>query len=333
MRKLIILSMLVVLIAVPGLFANGQQDSGSSGSSDSAVAKYPSKPIQVVVPAGAGGDTDGNSRILAKYLEKELGTSVVVVNVGGAGGTLGSRKVKDSAPDGYTVLFFHPSMLLNKLMGMVDYTARDFENAGLAVLDQTNVFVANAEAPFNNMKDVQKILQENPRSLKFATEAGAFTHLQVLAYSDAADVELNIVDIGGAAKKTAALLGNQIDIIGTQYGLIKDYVAKGQFKALGVLSEERNPSFPDVPTFMEQGFDIAFSKFFFYSFPPGTPEGIVTKFTQALERVVNNPEYVKEANSKLLVDPTYMPPDKAIEFINKQEDIFNSYKEMILSAK
>ncbi len=332
MKKILILVMMVALIAVSGLFANGQQDSGQTASAD-AAANYPSKPIQVIVPAGAGGDTDGNSRILAKYLEKELDTSVVVVNVGGAGGTLGSRKVKDSAPDGYTVLFFHPSMLLNKLMGMVDYTARDFENAGLAVLDQTNVFVANAEAPFNNMKDVQKILQANPRSLKFATEAGAFTHLQVLAYSDAADIELNIVDIGGAAKKTAALLGKQIDIIGTQYGLVKDYIAKGQFKALGVLSENRNPQFPDVPTFMEQGFDIAFSKFFFYSFPPGTPQAIVTKFTQALERVVNNPEYVKEANGKLLVDPTYMPPQKALEYINKQEDVFNSYKEMILSAK
>ena len=282
----------------PVLFANGQQDAGKSGATD-AASNYPSKPIQVVVPAGAGGDTDGNSRILAKYLEKELGTSVVIVNVGGAGGTLGSRKVKDSAPDGYTVLFYHPSMLLNKLMGMVDYSAKDFENAGLAVLDQTNVFVANSEAPFNNMKEAQKILQANPRSLKFATEAGAFTHLQVLAYTNAANVEMNIVDIGGAAQKTAALLGKQIDIIGTQYGLVKDYIAKGQFKALGVLSEKRNPLFPRCsPPLWRQGFDIAFSKFFFYSFPPGTPQAIVTKFTQALEKVVNNPEYVKESQQQ-----------------------------------
>jgi putative tricarboxylic transport membrane protein len=331
MKKILIIVLVFSVLIGTGLFANGQTEQGSGGAAS--APEYPTKAIQVVVPAGAGGDTDLNSRILAKYLEKELGESVIIVNTGGAGGTLGSRKVKDSKADGYTVLFYHPSMLLNKLLGLVDYSAEDFANAGLAVLDQTNVFVTSAESPYDNIADVAKILKANPRSLSFATEVGAFTHLQSMAFQEAAGVELNIVDVGGAAAKTAALKGRQIDIIGTQYGLVKDFIANGDFKALGVLSEKRNESFPDVPTFKEQGFDISFTKFFFYSFPAGTPQYAIDTFTQALKRVVANPEYVAEAKKALLVTPTYMDPAEAMKFIKGEEAKFNVYKDKILAAK
>ncbi len=332
MKRTIIL-LLVLAVVSMGAFASGEKESAAASGQTKQEVQYPTKPIQVVVPAGAGGDTDLNCRILGKYLEKELGESVVVVNVGGAGGTLGSRKVKDSDPDGYTVLFYHPSMLLNQLLGLVDYTYSDFENAGLAVLDETNVFVASGNSKYNDMKDVIAALKAKPKSITFATEVGAFTHLQSLAFQEAAGVELNIVDVGGAAAKTAALKGNQIDIIGTQYGLVKDYIKNGDFKALGVLSDSRNPMFPDVPTFKEQGIDISFTKFFFYSFPPGTPDQIVSTFTNAVKAVVNNPEYVKEAKEKMLVTPTYMNPQETLSFLSKEEAKFNRYKEKILSSK
>jgi tripartite-type tricarboxylate transporter receptor subunit TctC len=111
-------------------------------------------------------------------------------------------------------------MLLNKVMGLVDFSFQDLEVAGLAVLDETNVFAANAKAPYNTMAELAKILKEKPKSLSFATEVGSFTHLHVQAFQEAAGVEFNIVDVGGAAAKTAALKGQQIDIIGTQYGLV-----------------------------------------------------------------------------------------------------------------
>ncbi|MBZ4646220.1 MAG: putative tricarboxylic transport rane protein [Petroclostridium sp.] len=295
--------------------------------------KYPTKPIQVVVPAGAGGDTDLNARTLGKYLEKELGQPVVIVNVNGAGGTLGSKKVKDSAPDGYTVLFYHPSMLLNKLLGLVDYTYSDFENAGVAVLDDTNVFVVNAESPYKNLKDLIDDAKKNPGKIRFATEVGAFTHLQVLAFQDAADVQLNVVDVGAAAQKTAALLGKQIDIIGTQYGLVKDHITAGKFRALGVLSNERNPLIPDVPTFKEQGIDIAFTKFFFYSFPKGTPKEVIEKFSKAVEKVVTTNEEYKADAKKFLVTPTYMAPVDAMKYIKEKEDYYNTFKDKIMDVK
>jgi tripartite-type tricarboxylate transporter receptor subunit TctC len=321
MKKLFVGSLLIILVI--------------SSMSMAVFARknvYPTKPIQVIVPAGAGGDTDMNARMLGRYLEKELGKPMIIVNVNGAGGTLGSRKVKDSAPDGYTVLFYHPSMLLNKILGLVDYTYTSFENAGVAVMDNTNVFAVHADSPYKNLKDLIAAAKAKPGKIKFATETGAFTHLHVLAFQEAADVRLNCVDVGSAAQKIAALLGKQIDVIGTQYGLIKDHIAAGKFRVLGVLSDKRNPLIPNVQTFKENGVNIAFTKFFFYSFPKGTPKEIVTKFTKAVKKVTANKEYQKDAKN-FLVTPTYMAPAAAIKFIKGQETLFEKFKEQITSGK
>jgi tripartite-type tricarboxylate transporter receptor subunit TctC len=313
----------VLLVGSAMLFAEGKKD----------APKYPVKPVQVIVPAGAGGDTDLNCRILGKYMEKELGQPYVVVNVGGAGGTLGSRRVKDAPADGYTVLFYHPSMLLNKMMGLVDYTFSDFEMGGLAVIDETNAFVGNAKAPYNDLKEMADYMKQNPGKVTFATEVGAFTHLHALAFQDAAGVEFNIVDVGAAAAKVTALLGRQIDVIGTQYGLVKDYITKGDFKSFGILSDNRNPLFPNEKTAKEVGINVSFTKFFFYSFPKGTPKEVIDTFTAALKRVVENPEYQKEAKEKLLVRPTYMTPAATLEFLKGEEAKFMKYQDKLTAAK
>lgn len=297
-----------------------------------AQAAYPNKPIQVIVPAGAGGDTDLNCRIVGKYLEKELGQPIVVVNVNGAGGSLGTRKVKDSAPDGYNVLFFHPSMFLNKMMGLVDYSFQDFENAGVAVMDDTNIFVVNGASPYKNLQDVVQAAKKAPGKVKFATETGGFTHLQVLAFEKEAGINLNVVDVGSAAQKIVALLGKQVDVIGTSYGIIKDYVASGRFRVVGVMADKTNPLIPEVKTFKEQGVDIAFPKFFYYLFPKGTPQAVVAKFSAAVAKVCADPALKAELN-KVMVSPVYMAPAEATKYMIAQEATYFKYKDLMNNAK
>ncbi|MHB9152820.1 MAG: tripartite tricarboxylate transporter substrate binding protein [Spirochaetales bacterium] len=298
----------------------------------SAQSNYPTKAIQVIVPAGPGGDTDLNCRLMAKYLEKELGQPVVIVNVNGAGGTLGTRKVKDSAPDGYTALFFHPSMFLNKILGLVDYNFTAFENAGIGVLDNTNIFVVNASSPYKSITDVIAASKAKPGSIKFATETGGLTHIQALAFESEADVKMNIVDVGSASQKIVALLGKQVDMIGISYGIIKDYVASGRFRVVGVFADERNPAFPTVPTFKEQGVNLSFTKFFFYLFPKGTPQEIIAKFDAALAKVAANKDLQAEL-AKFMVSPTYVKPADAIKYMTEQEAMYNKYKDLITNAK
>ncbi|MFQ3621155.1 MAG: tripartite tricarboxylate transporter substrate-binding protein [Spirochaetales bacterium] len=98
-----------------------------AGKKERPELDWPKNAIQILVSYNPGGDTDFNARTYAKYLEKELGQPVVVVNVAGVGGTLGSRKVKDSPPDGYTVLFYHTAMIVNQITDMVPYGFEDFE--------------------------------------------------------------------------------------------------------------------------------------------------------------------------------------------------------------
>ncbi len=298
----------------------------------SAQANYPTKAIQVVVPAAPGGDTDLNCRIMAKYLEKELGQPVVIVNVNGAGGSLGSRKVKDSAPDGYTALFFHPSMFLNKIMGLVDYSFGDFENAGIGVMDNTNIFVVNASSPYKNLNDLIEAAKARPGKIKFATETGGFTHLQILAFQDETNTKLNVVDVGSASQKIVALLGKQVDMIGISYGVIKDYVASGRFRVIGVMSEETNPLIPAVKTFKEQGVNISFPKFFYYLFPKGTPQAIVAKFSAAVAKVDANPAAQAELN-KFMVSAQYMGTAEAIKYMTAQEATYMKYRDLMTNAK
>ncbi len=287
--------------------------------------KYPTKPIQIVIPAGPGGDTDTNSRMLGKYLEKELGQPVVIQNVGGAGGSTGTRQVMDSPADGYKMLFFHPGLLLNDLIGLTDYNHQDLDLAGMAVLDQTNVWVTSAKAPFNDMKELAE--QAKTKEFKFATEVGSFTHLQVMAVQEAAKIKFNVVDAGDAASKIAALLGQQIDVISSQYGLVKQYVESGDFKVLGVMSAETNPLMPDVKTFKEQGIDAAFDKFFYLAYPKGTDPEIINIMTKAMENVSKNPEYIKEAAEKMMVTPYYLNPADCLKYLDEQYAIYSKFVE------
>lgn len=304
-------------VMIAAVFSFSLLLTGCGGGAKPTV-QYPTKPIQVVVPAGAGGDTDTNARIFAKYLEKELGKPIVIVNAGGAGGTAGTRKVKDAPADGYTVLTYHNSLAVQKAIGLTDFSLADFEVANVALLDDTNVYVVNANSPYKSMQDVVAASKANPKSVKLGTEVGNLTHLWALAIEDKAGIKFNIVDAGAAAAKIAALMGNQIDIIPTQYGLVKQYVDAGNFRAIGILNDKRHPQIPDVPTFKEQGIDVAKTKYFFYAFPKGTPKEIVEKFNVASKKVSENPEYKAEM-AKFMLEPVHMPTAKGLEYVQKDE--------------
>jgi tripartite-type tricarboxylate transporter receptor subunit TctC len=316
----------MTMIFVAAVFAGCSSDGGSGEASSSKSKDYPTKPITVVVPAGAGGDTDANARLLGKYLEKELGQTVVISNVTGAGGTVGAKEVLDSDPDGHTVLFFHNSLLLNRILGLVDYSYDSFKLAGISILDEGNTFMVSGDSEFENLQDMVEYARANPEEVSIATEIGGFTHLQLLALEKDQGIKLNIVDVGGASDKVAALLGGHIDIVPTSLGLVQDYVESKDMRSLGIMAKERVELMPEVPTFVEQGTNISFEKFFFYGFSPDTPDEIVDVFSKALEKVVNDEEYIQEAE-KFLVSPTYMNPKEAFDYIKETEDFYKELNE------
>jgi tripartite-type tricarboxylate transporter receptor subunit TctC len=293
---------LIFAAGTQGLFAAGGKEAPKSAGTD-----YPTKAVQVVVPVGAGGDTDMNARLFSRFMEKELGQPVVIVNVTGGGGTIGMKRVLDSAPDGYTAIFYHTEAMIPKIAGLVDYGIENFAIAGIGVLDNTTVLATYNGAPYKTMKEFVDYAKANPGKVEFGMQTGGYPHLVGIALQEMAGIKLNIVDVGGNAAKTVALKGKKTDVINTQYGLTKDFFTSGDFVCLGLTSEERNPLMKDIPTTKEQGFPMVFNKFFFYGMPKTTPKEIVDKFSAAMKRVVDNPEYQAEA-AKIFVNPMYMDP-------------------------
>lgn len=301
---------------------------GCGATAAFAETDWPQKAITVVVPAGAGGDTDSYARIFGKYLEEELGQSMVISNVGGAGGTIGTRQVKDAEPDGNTVLFYHGSALLNTIMGLADFDVRtDMQIADIPIKDNTQMLFADAKK-YKDLQDVLDACEKEPGSVVFGRETGTQAHLVALALEDEAGVEFNQVDIAaGFSNLIAALMGGQIDVFFMTYGSAQDYIDSGDIVPLGVFSEERTDAAPDVPTFREQGLELVFEKFFFYAFPKDTPEEIVEKFNAAVEKVAELPECQKDI-AQFALKPEFVDQEDTLEYFDMMNDFYSKYAAM-----
>lgn len=288
---------------------------------------YPSKTIQVVVPVAPGGDTDTNARLFNKYLEKELDQSLVVVNVDGGGGTIGMRRVMSAKKDGYTAMFFHGEAMVPKLAGLVDVGIDSMDMVAIALLDNTTVLATHKDAPFKTMAELVDYAKANPRKVDFGMLTGGYPHLVGIATQAQLGIDMNMVDVGGNSAKIVALRGHKVNLINVQYGIARDYFNSGDFINLGLLSPQRNPLMPDVPTTAEAGFELDFSKFFFFAMPKGTPKLVIDTFSAAVKRVVDNPEYQQEAK-KFFLSPTYMDPAAASAYASKQYQYLQQFQKL-----
>ncbi|MDT8862143.1 tripartite tricarboxylate transporter substrate binding protein [Alkalihalobacillus sp. MEB130] len=319
---------LVALLAACGgdSTSSSGESTSSSDKSENKSSSYPTKTIEMVVPASAGGDTDRNARLLAQYLSDELDVSIVIQNVTGASGSVGVQELIDSNPDGYRVLFFHNNILINNILGLTENNYSDLKMAGISAIDHGNGVVVSRDAPYENAKELIEAAIENPGEINIGTSVGAFTHFQLLDIQEKTGAQFNLVDAGDFAERNAAILGGQLDVIPTQLGLVNDYLESGDMKALGVLAEERLDYFAEVPTFQELGIDSTFEKFFFMAFPQETPDEIVTTFTEAVERATNNEEYIQRARDYGM-EPEYKSPQETDEIMETRHQLYTEINE------
>ncbi len=289
-------------------------------------AEWPERPIQIVVPYKAGGDSDFNARVYTKYLQPELGVPLAVVNVAGGGGGIGARRVKDSAPDGYTVLLWHEAMLVNSATGLIDFTFRDFEMVGMAAQEPGTMICVNKDAKWQTFEDLLKDSGLHPGKVSFAASLGGTTYLmaQLLNKEGAS---FNIVDHGGTGPRVTALLGGHVDVIPNPVGSVISYINNGDFRALATTRTTRHPKLPQVQTLQELGHDITFQYRYFFLFPKGTPQPIVDKFTAAVKKVATtNQDYAAEIDKAYLQAPFYMNAADAIKELEIQDKVIRSVK-------
>lgn len=341
-KRVLVVALVGIITLIIGLVGcssseNKQADpsqSSQSSQQDEKDSSYPTKPVQLIVPYKAGGDTDIFARIVAQNTQKALGNPVVVVNVDGAGGTVATRQVMDADPDGYTVLFMQPNMLLNKITGLVDFSYEKFDGAAISVSTKTTVLAVKGDSPYNDLPALVNDMKNKPGEIRFATQVGGYTHLTALALEKAAGAKLKKIDVGGNSDQVAALLGGHVDVMTMEYGIGKDYIESGKMKVLANLANERSELIPDVETAKEQGIDmgLGFEKCFFTIFPKGTPAEIYNVFNKAVKQGIETEE-AKEGLAKLYGTANYMDSEKTVEFLDDLMAYYSSMKDALQNDK
>ncbi|CEA03005.1 Tripartite tricarboxylate transporter family receptor [Jeotgalicoccus saudimassiliensis] len=316
MKRIFYLLMTFSILMV--LVACGNDSSTGEGSNEGEnFSNYPEENITLIVPWGAGGDTDVIARTVNKYLEEELGTKVITQNIGGGGGVIGATEGLSADPDGYTIINGHDSIGISKLSGTSDFDYFDFEPVAL-MTTSSNIVVTNADNDWDNMSDVIEQAKNEPGSISFGATVGSTTHTIPLGIMEDQGVEFNIVNYEGTAERTQALLGNHVDLASTTVPAAKDYIESGDLKLLGLVSDERNGELPDLETLKEQGIDFSSGTNRGYFLPKDTPQEIVEILSEALGNVASNEEFQKEMKN-LGVDVNYLAHEEYKEFL--EEDL------------
>jgi tripartite-type tricarboxylate transporter receptor subunit TctC len=265
----------------------------------SAWAEYPDKPITIVVPFAAGGPTDKVARDLAEALRKPLGgQSIVIENVGGAGGTLGAAKVAKSTNDGYTLLVYHIGMSTSPaLYRKMPYdTLGDFEYLGM-INEVPMTLVGKPSLPASNYTELKKWIEANKGKVNLANAGlGAASHLCGLLFQSTLKVDMQTVPYKGTAPAMTDLIGGQVDLMCDQTTNTTGQIESGKIKAFAVTTPKRltTPALKNLPTLDEsglKGFNVSIWHALYA--PKGTPKAVVDKLNTALRAALKDPDFVK----------------------------------------
>ena len=263
-----------------------------------ALADYPDKPVTIVVPFAAGGPTDKVARDLGDVLRKQLNQTVIIENVGGAGGTLGAAKVAKAAPDGYTVLLHHIGMATSPaLYRKMSYdTLGDFEYLGM-INEVPMTLIGRSTLPASNFAELRKWIDANKGKINLANAGlGAASHLCGLLFQQSVAVDMTTVPYKGTAPAMTDLLGGQVDLMCDQTTNTSQQIEGGKVKAFGVTTPKRltTPALAKLPTLDEaglKGFNVSIWHGLYA--PKGTPKAVVDKLNGALRAALKDPEFIK----------------------------------------
>jgi tripartite-type tricarboxylate transporter receptor subunit TctC len=257
---------------------------------------YPARTITVVVPFPAGGPSDVVARIVAENMSKSLGQQLVIENVGGAGGTIGSGRVAAAAADGYTLLAGSMGSHVSApvLQPGIKYNSeRDFVPIGFTA-HAPAVVVTRKDFPANTLKEFIASVKKSGDRIKQAHGGiGASSHMACLLFNSAAGLKPTSVPYKGTGPAMNDLIGGHVDYLCEQAVSVAGAIKGGTVKALAVSSNERLPSLPSVPTAREAGLDYQMSIWAGIFAPKGTPKQAVDKLAAALARALDDPSLKK----------------------------------------
>jgi tripartite-type tricarboxylate transporter receptor subunit TctC len=272
---------------------------------------YPASTITMVVPFSAGGPTDTVTRLIAESMSRTLGEQIIVENVGGAGGTLGARRVAQAEPDGYTLLVHHIGMATSAtLYRSLPYDPRSaFAPIGL-ITEVPMTLVGRPDFPPEDLPGLISYVKENADQVLYANAGiGAASQLCGMLIMQALDTQLTTVPYQGTGPAMTDLMGGQVDIMCDQTTNTTNPIKAGSIKAYAAFTDERLDVLPDLPTAKEGGLEgIEIAIWHGLYAPAGTPEEIVATLSDALKTALAD-EHVAQRFAELGTAP--VPPEAA----------------------
>ncbi len=281
-------------------------------------APYPSRQLQLIVPFPAGGPSDIVARLYAQLLSKLAGQAVVVENMAGAAGIIGTQNAVRAEPNGYTILFSTASTsVINQVVQKkLPYNfQKDFSMIGL-IADAPHLLVVGPSVPVNNIAELIALAKKEPGKLSYSSAGtGSIVQMGAELFRTKTGTELLHVPYKGGAPATMAVLSGEVTLNVNDLSTFQALIAEGKLKALAVAHPARLKPLPEVPTFTELGMpEIVSSSWWGIAVPVKTPAAIQTTLREWNQKIVTNPQYIARL-AEIAFEPINMTPEQTEVFI------------------
>jgi tripartite-type tricarboxylate transporter receptor subunit TctC len=292
---------------------------------------YPNKPIKVVVGYAAGGAVDVVARTIGQSLSTSMGQPVVVENKPGAGTNIAVKSVITAEPDGYTLMLAANALAAN--MSLYQPAPFDAERdlVAISLIGRVPVVIAvNPQVPFSNIKQLIDAAKGKPNSIAFGSPGnGSTPHMAIELFTRAAGIDLQHIPYRGGTPAITDVIGGQLPLVAVNALEVLPHARSGKLKVLAVLSPQRSPIFPDVPTIAESGFS-GFEASVWYGLvaPAATPKSIVIKLHEEVQKALQ----AKDVRERMTAVGGEVVPGSAEMFANLIRSERQRYAKLVREA-
>lgn len=282
---------------------------------------YPNRPIELIVPAGAGGGTDALARAFADSARKHLPQPVTVLNRPGASGMIGHGEMINARPDGYKLAMVFAEIVIVPHLGLTKLSYEDFAPVALLNQDPAAITV-KADAPWNTIEEFLAASKAKTGQLRMGNSGpGSIWHLAHAALEDKLGFTYNAVPFGGAAPAVLALLGGHIDAVAVSPGEVATHVQSGKLKTLAVFADKRLKGFDNVPTMKERGVDLSLSTWRGLAAPKATPPDVLAVLADATRKIAAEPA-LRDTLDRLSMGQAYAEAEAFRAMMKAQNEYF-----------
>lgn len=261
----------------------------------------PKKDITIICGYGAGGSTDLFARIIAEQLEKRWNVNVIVKNVEGGSGTVGTTECYYSSADGYTVFISNGATITQSKLGEVEWNYDEFTNIA-KVIDEDEILCVNGDSNITSLDDLIRLCNEKPGQISIGVAGvGGFTYLAAQRFIKEFELDVKIVAYNSGSEAVTAVMGGFVDFCIQQPAEVYSGISSGRLKGIAIMSEKRhnNEVLADIPTMIEQGYDFQTYQWRGISAPTNLPINVVEEWSAVIDEICSDEEFINKVDEIL----------------------------------